>query len=492
MEYALSQRPLALRLQPRGDRALSPPLIGGMVAFCDGVLSLAVAGGAYVFYMEHVLNAPQFSRYGAVSLFGTALILVINHFLGLYHPHSLFGLRNQVVRIVLSVTMAAATILMFGFLLQITSEYSRGWAALWFFGNQAGLLSVRCGVARWLTRREVKGSFRRPLVVVGTGPMGARLLTHLGAPSVRDVSVRGVFHDGPGPKPVSVGGFPVLGTVETLEDYVRDCPDCDVVLALPWDDRDRFEAIQRSLSLLPVDVYTPPGEIVFELARHQAQPGLTHIAGLPVLELAQRPLKGGTAVLKRAEDLILVSILLLIFGPLMAFIALGVKLDSPGPVLFRQKRFGFNNHPFDVLKFRTMYVDRCDRSGGQRTVRGDRRITRFGAFLRKSSLDELPQLLNVLRGEMSIVGPRAHPVAMMAGDKPYHEAVADYAARHRVRPGITGLAQVSGSRGEIDTLEKARRRVELDLQYIEAMSLWLDLKILLRTAVCILKDDNAY
>jgi Undecaprenyl-phosphate glucose phosphotransferase len=496
MNYAFAESPSVRPFRPRDHSVLSPPLIGGMVALFEAVLSLLLAGGAYVFYLEGILNASQFPRYGAVSLFGTALIVVGNHFLGLYRPQALFGVREQAPRIILSVTIAAALILLFGFLLQITSEYSRGWAAIWFVGNQVVLLTFRSGLATWLTRQEVAGSLRREVVVIGTGPMGARLLRYLSTTAAHDVVVRGVFHESLHGSPEhgarELAGYPVLGPIDSLAPHIRERGACDVVLAVPMDEQRRFEDILRSLNMLPVDVYAPPGEILFEIACRQPNLTMEYIAGLPMLQLLHRPLKGWNAVLKRAEDLVLVSILLSFFGPLMLFVALGVALSSPGPVLFRQKRFGFNNRPFNVLKFRTMYVDQGDASGQRRTVRGDPRVTPFGAFLRKTSLDELPQLINVLRGEMSIVGPRAHPVAMMAGDKLYHEAVGDYIARHRVRPGITGLAQVSGSRGEIDSLEKGRRRVELDLRYIENFSIWLDLKILFRTAVCLIKDKNVY
>ena len=161
--------------------------------------------------------------------------------------------------------------------------------------------------------------------------------------------------------------------------------------------------------------------------------------------------------------------------------AILIKLDSPGPVLFVQKRFGFNNEVIGVLKFRTMHIDRADPSGAQRTVRNDPRVTRLGRILRWLSFDELPQLINVIRGDMSLVGPRPHAVAMKAGDRLYGEAVERYLHRHRVKPGITGWAQVSGLRGEVDTLEKAHARVAHDLYYIEHWSPWLDLKILLKT-----------
>jgi exopolysaccharide biosynthesis polyprenyl glycosylphosphotransferase len=217
-----------------------------------------------------------------------------------------------------------------------------------------------------------------------------------------------------------------------------------------------------------------------------------YVAGVPVLEMVNRPLKNGRAVAKLIEDKLLGLFLLVLVGPLMVLIAILIKLDSYGPVFFVQKRFGFNNEVIQVLKFRTMHVDGGDPSGAQRTVRNDPRVTRFGRILRWLSFDELPQLINVIRGDMSLVGPRPHAVAMKAGDRLYCEAVEHYLHRHRVKPGITGWAQVNGLRGEVDTLKKAHARVAHDLYYIERWSLWLDIKILLKTVGILVSRDNAY
>jgi lipopolysaccharide/colanic/teichoic acid biosynthesis glycosyltransferase len=185
-------------------------------------------------------------------------------------------------------------------------------------------------------------------------------------------------------------------------------------------------------------------------------------------------------------------VLLALFGPLMIIIALLTKTSSPGPILFVQERLGFNNETIRVLKFRTMRHDRGDPSGVQRTVRNDPRVTRLGRILRCLSLDELPQLINVVRGDMSLVGPRPHPVQMKVGGQLYADAVEQYLHRHRVKPGITGWAQVNGLRGEVDTLEKGRARVAHDLYYIEHWSLRLDLRILLRTVGSVLAGKGAW
>jgi exopolysaccharide biosynthesis polyprenyl glycosylphosphotransferase len=219
---------------------------------------------------------------------------------------------------------------------------------------------------------------------------------------------------------------------------------------------------------------------------------VNYIGSLPVLSVWQQPVRDFDGVLKEIQDRLLALVGLVLLSPLLLLTVLAIKLESRGPALFRQKRFGFNNLEIEVLKFRSMYVDRQDESGGERTRKDDPRITRVGRIIRRTSIDELPQLWNVLRGEMSIVGPRPHALAMRVGEAYYHDAVRGYAARHRVKPGITGLAQVRGLRGEIDTIDRAKRRVEYDIYYIENWSPLLDMRIILETIFRLMWDRHAY
>jgi polysaccharide biosynthesis protein PslA len=216
------------------------------------------------------------------------------------------------------------------------------------------------------------------------------------------------------------------------------------------------------------------------------------IAPISYFEPSRRPISGWRGAVKRLTDIAIALLLLTVFSPVMLVAALAIRLASPGPVLFRQRRIGFANIGFDMLKFRTMHHRAPDRGCIRQTTRRDPRVTRVGAFLRHASLDELPQFFNVLRGEMSIVGPRPHAPGTCAGGKPYELVSPRYAARHRVLPGITGLAQVRGWRGETDTEEKLLRRLDADLEYIDNWSLWLDFAIMARTAVSIRAMRNAY
>jgi Undecaprenyl-phosphate glucose phosphotransferase len=279
----------------------------------------------------------------------------------------------------------------------------------------------------------------------------------------------------------------VLGSVDDLVQFSRDTPVDQVVIALPWDAEDHLVSCARKLKNLPVDVCLCPGVIGPAFAPH----GVLYLSGAPLLQMFEKPLTGWSYMVKVLEDRVIAAFLLALTAPLMLAIALLIKLDTPGPALFRQKRYGFNNQVIEVLKFRTMRVE-CTEPGEGRVVQaqqGDPRVTPIGRWLRPTSLDELPQLLNVLRGEMSIVGPRPHAVAHNVH---YAGLIDTYLARHGVKPGITGWAQVNGLRGETTTLDKMERRVQYDLDYIENWSLMFDLRILVRTLLVVIAPKNAY
>jgi len=261
-----------------------------------------------------------------------------------------------------------------------------------------------------------------------------------------------------------------------------------IVIALPWRDATRITEISHRLCETVADVWIlpEPGGPA-DLLR-----GTHLVPGARVLPIAPAPLRGRRGILKRAEDIVLASLLLFIAAPVMVLCAIIIAFDSPGPVMIRQRRFGYGNVAFQVFKFRTMYFDPADLSGIRPTVKGDKRVTRVGRILRATSIDELPQLLNVLLGDMSVVGPRPHPVDMMVEGQYYHELVPLYLIRHRMKPGITGLAQINGYRGLVDTKEKALKRLEYDLTYIDGWSLGLDLKILLRTIVKEFSGSGAF
>jgi exopolysaccharide biosynthesis polyprenyl glycosylphosphotransferase len=214
--------------------------------------------------------------------------------------------------------------------------------------------------------------------------------------------------------------------------------------------------------------------------------------GITALRVTQKPIEGWGYVLKWLEDKVIASIAILLLSPILLGVAIAIRLESKGPILFRQTRYGFNNKLIEVFKFRSMYHESRDAHAEVQTVKHDRRVTRVGRFIRRASLDELPQLFNVLRGEMSIVGPRPHAVRTKAAGRLFEDVVKEYAVRHKIKPGITGWAQVNGWRGETDTEEKIKKRVECDLYYIENWSIQLDLEIILRTAFAVFSSKGAY
>ncbi|HMB76853.1 MAG TPA: exopolysaccharide biosynthesis polyprenyl glycosylphosphotransferase, partial [Kiloniellaceae bacterium] len=261
-----------------------------------------------------------------------------------------------------------------------------------------------------------------------------------------------------------------------------------VFVALPWTDDERIRDIALSLSDLPVHVCLAPDMVAYQFT---GSPAVT-LSGLPMVRLFDRPLSDGDYIAKRLEDIGVSLFALAVTSPLMLIIALAIRLESRGPLFFRQMRQGFNNEPIEVWKFRSMYLEASDAAGAQQATTADARVTRVGRFLRRTSLDELPQFFNVLRGEMSVVGPRPHALGTKAEGALFVEVVQRYAARHRVKPGITGWAQVCGWRGETDTAEKIRKRVECDLAYIENWSLWFDFWIMIRTVPLMIWDRRAY
>jgi Undecaprenyl-phosphate glucose phosphotransferase len=377
-------------------------------------------------------------------------------------------------------------LLLVGFATRSLDTTSRTWSLAWlgmFFAGIAGTRLLLCQVHKVMTKHSV---LREAIAIVGAGPLADRLIAHL--ESVKDfpVEVVGIYDDRRGRTPPRCRQ--ATGSVKDLIEKGKSGEIDSVVIALPWSAEARLHGVLRRLKALSVDVHLCPENIAFTLAGSQ----LSLLGDLPTLAMAKRPLRRWDRVAKRAEDIVLSSIALLVFAPLLAFVALAIKLDSPGPALFRQRRHGFNNAEIEVFKFRTMRTDMGDATGGAQTKRHDPRITRLGGFLRKSSLDELPQLLNVLRGDMSLIGPRPHPVGMKTQELLCHEIVENYAHRHRMKPGISGWAQVNGHRGATDVPEQLLRRVEHDLFYIDNWSLVLDLKIICLTVVNVITSKNAY
>lgn len=351
-----------------------------------------------------------------------------------------------------------------------------------------------CGVAAGRLLRQRVDDGLTPLnrtMIIGDPSAIEDLLLRIRTDTRRHFDVIGTVPQGvtPPAAPETLFGLPVVGDLDALERMIRqDCVDT-VLIALPWTEAERIRTIVARISMAPVDVYIYPGVHALNIPLRRSGRALDH---LPLLMACNRPIDGWRGFVKRAEDIVLSAALLVFIAPVMLAIAAAIKMTSKGPVFFKQRRLGYNNRVIEVLKFRSMYTHLSDADARQQAFRGDKRVTRVGAWLRRTSLDELPQLLNVLRGDMSLVGPRPHALATTAGGMALEEAVPVYASRHRVKPGITGWAQVHGYRGALDSVDKIVHRVNHDLYYIENWSLGLDLKILWRTVRLVFADDNAF
>jgi Undecaprenyl-phosphate glucose phosphotransferase len=455
-----------------GTPTVSEAIVKRSVAAFDIVAIL----GAGVAAMHWAAAAVDWHLAGLVVLLGTILGINFLHLVGAYRFAAFARFETSVARLLVGWTCTVAALFLATRLFEPVTAAEGPWAMAWL----ACALALM-GVSRfvlWQCMRAWRraGRLGEVVAIVGAGPIAQRLLRDLAS---RDSGLRviGVYDDGAADLPRHCMGHPIRGTVDDLVKDAREHHIDVVIVALPLSaDRQLVDTLNR-LCLVPVDVRLCPDSFGLRLGAVAA----SHIAGHTFLNVIDRPLRDWRWIAKEIEDRLLGGLILTAISPLLLVIALLIKLDSPGPVLFRQKRYGFNNTLIDVLKFRTMYTDQTDAKAEQLTRRNDPRITRVGAFLRRTSLDELPQFLNVVRGEMSIVGPRPHALAAKAGTLLYQDAVKYYDARHRVKPGITGWAQVNGWRGETDTVEQIKKRVEYDLYYIEHWSILLDLKIIART-----------
>lgn len=475
------------RVQTRHSRPLSRILAGGIVALLDLCVVLLVACFVYYAYVR-TFPAPMNPRYIAAIGLGGLLAIEILRRMGVYRNHALFGTRLAAGRILAGWSIAFSLLLALAFAFKISSDFSRVWATSWFVGTGAGLL-INHGLVRWrLQRLAERGRFAARTVILGAGEHGRRLAEHLAFHADVNTRLIGFVDDRKNRTPAMVDGLPLLGDADDLLDLVRREMVDQVFVALPWSAESRLSDVVRKLARTPVEIRLTPDMIGFHFVDREFE----HVARLPVLKLYERPISGWSQVAKMLEDRILAGLALLFLAPLLALIAVVIKLDSKGPVFFKQRRLGFNQNEILVWKFRTMYTDLSDADCDVQTRMGDPRVTRVGAFLRRASLDELPQLINVLLGSMSIVGPRPHALNTKAAGRLFEEVVDDYAARHRVKPGITGWAQVNGWRGETDTVEKIEKRVEYDLYYIENWSIWFDIEIVVRTLFVIVSDRNAY
>lgn len=464
-----------------------PGFIEYFLAACRLVhgLTAALPGGLLLLWLSEDSALTQ--SYATVLPFFSVLTVMMFQALGVYSDEIFSSLLR--FRVIFFAWSAAFCLLLFMHqTLSVLNFMQWYYLSFWFV---ASLMAF--GVERLLMLALFRywmrsGQYLQAAVILGATENGIRLAEFMQRHADIRSGLIGFIDDRIEHLPQQVAGLPLLGDSHELERLVREERITQVLVALSWAAESRIEQTVRELRRLPVNVLLVPDMQAFRHARNR----ITQVAGLPMFNVSERPLDGWSPLIKRLEDLVLASLALVLTLPAMLLIALAIRLDSPGPVLFRQKRYGYNNKLIEVFKFRSMYCDKADANASRQTTRNDERITRVGRFIRRTSLDELPQLFNVLLGSMSMVGPRPHATATKAAGILFEDAVKEYTARHRVKPGITGWAQINGYRGETDTLEKIEKRVEFDLQYIENWSIWFDLYILFRTLPAVLFTREAY
>ncbi len=420
-------------------------------------------------------------------IYGVLALLSFN-LTGLYRFGTILRPASQIGRITAICLIVFLFLITLGFALKVLIEFSRVWAFSWLGASVVLLIVARFMIAGLLVRSARAGRLTRNIVIYGAGETGMRLVEYIQGLNEPWNRVTAIFDERISRVPESCYGHVVQGGLDALVEHARLHRTDEILIALPWSSPDRVYEVMRALLPLPAIVRVAPELESLDLMSHK----VSSQYGIPMLTLTEKPVSGWSALSKSLLDYMLAILLLLPALPLMAIIALGIKLESRGPVFFKQDRFGFNNDLVKVLKFRTMHSEQCDQAADALTTRDDPRVTRLGGLLRRLSLDELPQLFNVLRGEMSVVGPRPHALQAKAGGKLYEQVADGYAIRHKVKPGITGWAQVNGWRGKTETEEDLLHRVEHDLYYIDNWSVLFDLYIVARTFGSVLSGKNSY
>ena len=411
------------------------------------------------------------------------LVLRIN---GMYASDRLHDLplRPGLLLVTLALTMCG--LLGHGMPAALRGDHEWVWLAVGLSSGYTLLLFNRAVANPLLSHLTRRGVFNERVAVFGAGNIARRVKEHLEA-VLTGIHFAGVFDDRMGTDRINTDGVDVTGKLDDLVAAARNNEIDKIIIALPQSADQRISIVARKLESLPVSVHAVT-HIASDLIEQGPAHTVSSIGSVGLIDVKKKPIDDLQRILKRFEDLVIGGALFLITLPLYPLIALAIKLDSPGPVLFRQMRGGRHQTSFEVLKFRTMAVGPVEHEGLQAT-QDDPRVTRVGRFLRRTRLDELPQLINVLQGEMSLVGPRPH---LTAHDQKFTEIVETYPSRHQVKPGLTGLAQVNGFRGETRTKDCVEGRVAADLDYVRNWSLWLDLQIIARTVATVISGRNAY
>jgi len=454
-------------------------LLDAAMRVVDPLFAIATGAVAYRAYFDNWdLKPPYVIALLSVALFAFAAFPSFK----LYQSQRGISFAEEVRALFLGWLAIAVTGGVFLFLTKTGPEISRGWALIWMAGGFFAHALARALVRVALRSIRRRGRNLRHVVIVGAGAHGREIARRLKAAPWSGLNVRGFYDDAPELANTVIDGIPVLGKVDRIAgDLEEEDPADQVWIALPLRAENRIREVLLAMRQTTSVVRFVPDIHSFHLLHHS----VSDVAGLPVLTLTDSPHTGIGSTLKAVEDFVLASIFLLLNLPFWTLIAIGVKISSPGPVFYRQERVTWNGQRFRMLKFRSMPLDTETSSGPVWSRQGEARATRFGSFLRRYSLDELPQLINVLKGDMSLVGPRPERPEFV---REFRQRIPGYMQKHLVRAGITGWAQVNDLRGDSDL----EQRIQYDLYYIDNWSVWFDLRILALTLWHILTSRNAH
>ena len=446
-----------------------PGLVG---AFLDPVVIVAALMGSAALFDQR-LSPPL-------------IILAVLAFVLSFPGNMSFHERpRRVVRKVMTNWLLFVTALgLFGYVSRYIHLFPQGMLVTWGTMTPLALLLAHFLMRRMLPQVVAMKQNQTTAVVAGVNDVSLRLLTQARENPYVRTRIVAFFDDRSGDRVQAPEAVPVLGRLSELASFVKENHIDTIYLALPMATQPRILALLDDLKDTTASILFVPDIFITDLIQGR----MDDVAGIPVVAVCDTPFTGIAGVIKRLSDIVLSGVILVLLAPLLLVLAIGVKRSSPGPIIFKQRRYGLDGKEILVYKFRSMTTtDNGDVV--KQATRNDARITPFGAFIRKTSLDELPQFINVLQGRMSIVGPRPHAVAH---NETYRKLIKGYMVRHKVKPGITGWAQVNGYRGETDTIDKMAKRIEFDLEYLRSWSLSLDLWIIIKTVLVVFKDRNAY
>jgi Undecaprenyl-phosphate glucose phosphotransferase len=468
--------------------AMSPIVLAGAVRMIELALVALVGTAVYAAYVVP-MEGVSWHYFGAIAAVSMLTMLAFQ-VADIYQVQAFRGHEKQYFRLASAWSVVFLLVIGASFFAKVGVEFSRAWLGSFYVAGLVALLGFRRMLFLMVRRWTQEGRLNRRTAIVGGGEAGESLIEAVKAERDTDVRIVGVFDDRADDRsPTHVAGERKLGTVDDLVEFARRTRVDLVIFTLPIAAEGRILAMLKKLWVLPVDI---------RLSAHSNKlrfrpRSYSYLGSVPVLDVFDRPITDWDVVMKWLFDKIIGGVALVLLSPLMLATAIAIKLDSKGPVFFKQRRHGFNNDEIEVYKFRSLYTEMTDHTVQKSVTKDDPRVTRVGRFIRKTSIDELPQLFNVVvKGNLSLVGPRPHAVNQKVENRQFDEAVDGYFARHRVKPGITGWAQINGWRGELTDSDKIKGRVEHDLYYIENWSLLFDLEILLKTPRSLLKSENAY